>query len=181
MIEQKKSYPDKSELQQKVQNAIERLLSHDHFLLEKDVNERSISHKLASYLQSEFGEEWHVDCEYNRDYEEVKKRLIIPKTPVKIEDTKAKTVFPDIIVHQRDTDENLLVIEMKKASNSGERDFDLRKLRAFRQGRHHYQHTFYLQLKTGNNIRIDEMQWDGEWMTSEDNPLGGLLARANPV
>ena len=43
----------------------------DYYLLEKDVNERSITHKLAGYLQKHlsehFDEHYDVDCEYNRN------------------------------------------------------------------------------------------------------------------
>lgn len=172
MTEQKMSYPDKLEVQQKVQKAIERLLVRDCYLLEMDLNERSISHKLASYLQDEFGEGWHVDCEYNRDHD-IKKKLIIGLEPVAPDDDTATTVFPDIIVHHRGSADNLLVIEMKKTRNLQRRarDFDLEKLRAFRQGRYRYCHTLYLQLKTGGDIGVDEMQWDGERVTSQDNPL----------
>ncbi len=177
MTEQNTRYPGELELQQKVQKAIKRLLIQDSYLLERDVNERSISHKLASYLQSEFGEEWDVDCEYNRDHN-IRKELIISSKAVEIDDTNAKTVFPDVIVHHRDTNDNLLVIEMKKASNSREMDFDLQKLQAFKRERYHYCHTFYLQLKTKDDIGVDKMQWDGEWMTPEDNPLGRLFSEA---
>ncbi len=89
--------PSCQEVKDKVQNAIELLLNHDKFLLERDVNERSISHKLASYLQEEFGNEWNVDCEYNRDHD-IKKELTIHPETVEADDTAATTVFPDIIV-----------------------------------------------------------------------------------
>ncbi len=147
----------------KVRNAIQRLLDHDRFLLEKDVNERSISHRLAMYLQNEFGDEWDVDCEYNRNHE-VKKELTVLPRQIETDDTTATTVFPDIIVHHRDTDDNLLVIEMKKSTNLQRRakKFDLDKLRAFRQEKYHYQYALYLQLKTGVPAKIDEARWNDE-------------------
>jgi len=55
---------DKDEIEQKVSNAILRFLEKDGLLLEIDANERSISHRLAGYLQEEFLG-WDVDCEYN--------------------------------------------------------------------------------------------------------------------
>jgi hypothetical protein len=158
-------WPSSQELEDKVQKAIEQLLHRDRFLLERDVNERSISHKLASYLQDEFGNEWDVDCEYNRDHD-IKKELTIRPEIVEADDTTATTVFPDIIVHRRGLDDNLLVIEMKKTTNLQRRakDFDLDKLRAFRREKYHYQHTLYLQLKTGFSIGVDEMRWGDEAM-----------------
>ncbi len=148
----------------KVRNAIKHLLQRDRFLLEKDVNERSISHRLALYLQSEFGDEWDVDCEYNRDHD-IKKELTMLPRPIETDDTTATTVFPDIIVHRRGThDNNLLVIEMKKSTNLQKRakNFDLDKLHAFRQERYHYQYALYLQFKTEFSPGIDEVQWNGE-------------------
>jgi len=55
-------YPTKEELKQKVARAIDRLFRRDESLFKLDVNERSISHRLAAYLQDEFGDEWDVDC-----------------------------------------------------------------------------------------------------------------------
>lgn len=41
------------------------LQKNDSFLLENEVNERTIAHKFAEYLQKQFPD-WNVDCEYNR-------------------------------------------------------------------------------------------------------------------
>ncbi len=159
------NYPTLDELQQKVKHAIDHLFRHDEALFRLDVNERSISHKLASYLQEEFGDEWDVDCEYNRrnhDNENIKKALMgLHEFPdgVGLDDTKALTVFPDIIVHHRDTVDNCLVIEIKKTSNERGKDFDLKKLRAYKE-QLHYEHTLYLQLRTRAAGRIDKEIWD---------------------
>ena len=51
---------------EKVKNAYLQFLKNDGYLLENDVNERSITHKFAVYLENEFSE-WDVDCEYNRN------------------------------------------------------------------------------------------------------------------
>ncbi len=150
-------HPSEQAIKDKVRNAIQRLLDRDRFLLEKEVNERSISHRLAMYLQNEFGDEWDVDCEYNRNHDITKKLTIHPKR-VQINDTNATTVYPDIIVHRRGThDNNLLVIEMKKLTNLREeaKEFDLNKLCAFREVEYHYQYALYLQLKTGFPAKID--------------------------
>src|SRR4030042_3754738 len=63
---------EKEEIEYKIKIALGILFKNDSFLLEKDVNERSISHKLAEYLQEQFPD-YDVDCEYNwqtDDYEE---------------------------------------------------------------------------------------------------------------
>ncbi len=45
---------DEREVRDKVMAAVNRLLQLDKYLLIKNVNERSISHRLATYLQEEF-------------------------------------------------------------------------------------------------------------------------------
>lgn len=64
----------RSLIESQVMNAINLLLQHDLFLLQSNVNERSLSHKLTEYLQGEF-QGWHVDCEYNRDHDLTKRRV----------------------------------------------------------------------------------------------------------
>jgi hypothetical protein len=102
---------------EKIKIAIDFLLRLDAYLFEADVNERSISHKFATYLQNEF-HCWNVDCEFNRDGLDPKRLnlLSISSLEVRSDDVEAKTVYPDIIVHYRGTKENLLVIEIKKTA-----------------------------------------------------------------
>ncbi len=78
---------------------------------------------------------------------------------VGVDDTKAQTVFPDIIVHHRDNNDNCLVIEIKKTSNDRGENFDRKKLRAFKQ-QLHYEHTLYLQLGMGVPADVDKEIWD---------------------
>ncbi len=100
-------------------------------LLEVKANERSMTHKLAECLQKEFGDDWDVDCEYNRKSFDPKRLNL---TPVSIfsDDENATTVYPDIIVHNRLTQDNLLVIEAKKVELGADNTkHDREKLRAF--------------------------------------------------
>jgi hypothetical protein len=108
------NYPAGAEVRRRVIAAIVDLHSCDSDLLYRDVNERSITHKLAEHLQRGFSD-WHVDCEYNRDGDDVK-RLELPLRGelTSTEATEARTVFPDIVVHRRGTDHNLVVVEVKK-------------------------------------------------------------------
>src|SRR3990172_335038 len=94
---------DEELLKKKFLKSVNYLFKNDLFLLKNDASERSITHKLAEYLQKEFPE-WHVDCEYNRDLDDVKRR------------TNDTGFNPDIVVHIRDTDKNLLIIEVKKSN-----------------------------------------------------------------
>lgn len=84
-----------------VRSAYDALIRHDQYLLDVDASERSLTHKLAEYIQREFLA-WDVDCEYNRDGHEVK-MLDGP-------------VLPDVVVHRRGTKDNFVVIEAKKSS-----------------------------------------------------------------
>ena len=80
---------------------------------------------MAEYWQKQFPG-WDVDCEYNRKGIETKKlKDIEERDDLK----KSDIVFPDIIVHQRNTTNNLLVIELKK--NDRKSHCDIKKLELF--------------------------------------------------
>lgn len=123
---------DLADAENRIREAIDLLLKHDSYLLTCDLNERSITHKFAEHLQRGFPE-WHVDCEYNRDHHDPKRLDLPPRHDISSDDLHAKTVFPDIIIHHRDTDDNFVVIEVKKSSNPEGDEWDLRKLRAFKE------------------------------------------------
>ena len=129
------------EIKKKVNIAIDILFKNDSFLLENDVNERSITHKLAEYLQILFPE-WHVDCEYNRKMFNTKELGGIEGCS---EQKKTDKIYPDIIVHMRATNDNLLVIETKK----GEEDdpCDIRKLELFTEKGRGYEYEWGLFIK----------------------------------
>ena len=97
----------------KVVKALQTFFIRDKDLLERDVNERSITHKVAEYLQYQFPH-LNVDCEYNRrgNHGARKKTL-----------STNESVFPDIVIHKRGTKkENLVVIEAKKKGRSSRID-----------------------------------------------------------
>jgi hypothetical protein len=99
--------------------ALTNLEKHDAYLFTVDANERSITHHLAKYLELEIRKipslcNLDVDAEYNRNGVDAKKLLNLYNT-ISADDTQASTVFPDIVVHKRGTnDNNLLVVEAKK-------------------------------------------------------------------
>jgi hypothetical protein len=107
--------------------AIGEFYAHETFLLERDFGERALTHRLAVYVERQFAG-WEVDCEYDRLGE---RTLRLPHgTIVSTDDHLAKTVFPDIVVHQREVPNNLLAIELRKASNHQPIEHDHLKLRA---------------------------------------------------
>lgn len=143
-------------IQDRVQKSIDEFYKHDSFLLKMDANERSITHKLAGYLEKCFPG-WDVDCEYNRDERDVKRLSNEASDEVKqfsseefvpSNDTKAVTVFPDIIIHKRGTKKNLLVIEVKKETNNNPdaQRKDLNKLRQFKRDSFNYCFAIFLVL-----------------------------------
>ena len=83
-----------------VLEAARHLLNQDRYLFANDLNERSITHKFAEYLQHQFPE-WNVDCEYNRDHHDPKRLDLPSRHDISGDDVNAKTVFPDIIIHER--------------------------------------------------------------------------------
>ncbi|MBU4338280.1 hypothetical protein KKB43_01350 [Patescibacteria group bacterium] len=127
-------------------NTISRFMVQEKFILENDLNERTITHKLAEHIKNSFSNN-DVDCEYNRmrsgnaDEDYVTKFLNLDIEEVQSNSTNGVTVFPDIVVHERGNNEkNYLVIEVKKKdyaertrkqSQETCREFDARKLCAY--------------------------------------------------
>lgn len=137
---------DDGEIKKKVDIAIAVLFSNDRGLLENNLSEKSITHKLAEYLQSLFID-YNVDCEYNGNIEndnDRKKIYLLKKNlerkgllkAKEANDTDAefadRPVFPDIIIHRRGTNKfNLCIIEVKKSTSNISFDYDEIKLKAY--------------------------------------------------
>jgi hypothetical protein len=143
---------NEKEVRKAVLKSLERVKCNDTDLLRFDVNERSITHRLAVYLGEEISGDWDVDVEYNREGEnEVSKSVSMGNFRSEIsddidpEDLDAKTVYPDIIVHTRgEQHENLLVIEAKKSGRSGE--YDREKINAYKCDLH-YEHGVFVKFE----------------------------------
>jgi hypothetical protein len=120
-----------AKVKEAVERAIDLLKNEQGYLIMIDATERAISHYLALYLMKAFSPDYDVDVEYNRDGYDPK-RLDIEPLNSSSDETRAVTVYPDVIVHKRGTnDQNLLVLEMKK--REGDLAYDKRKLQAFRR------------------------------------------------
>ena len=142
-----------------VSEAIELLIKNDTELLELGVTERALSHKLAHYmtLSDKITPPLVVDCEYNRHLTDIK-RLDLPPRDALDRELRATTVFPDIIVHERNSDDkNLIVLELKKPNENT--DYDGMKLAAF-VSEFGYKHAAHVILgidRAGNIIR--NIEW----------------------
>ena len=126
-----------------VKKACNQVLEKDSWLLENDISEQSISHKIASYLQL-LVKDYNVDCEYNGDIDKSnnKKSISILKTSLEefrlLKDKECcdldkeltqRAVFPDIIIHNRGTHkDNLCIIEVKKSTSTVSFKYDEIKL-----------------------------------------------------
>lgn len=108
-----------------VENALDQLIQNDSLLLDLGVCERALHFKLAHYMaQSQIiAPPLTLDCEYNR-HRDVEKLLPLHEGRV------PSKVFPDILVHERNTDDNnMLVLEIKRPGQS--LSHDKNKLRVF--------------------------------------------------
>ena len=106
--------------------ALREFYAQESFLLDKDAGERALTHRLAVHVEKQFSG-WEVDCEFDRLGD---RTLKLPHgTIVSTDDHLAKSVYPDIVVHQREIPNNLLAIEIRKASNHQPIEHDQHKLK----------------------------------------------------
>jgi hypothetical protein len=132
----------------KINKSIRRLIRRDKYFLQNNAAERCIVHKLAMYIQDEY-KSYNVDCEYNlntdneykrkiiscikSEYEKVRTALVSRRTHL-IDDVEyiESSVYPDIIVHRRGSnDHNKMIIEVKKSNNLNDIEYDHYKLKKY--------------------------------------------------
>lgn len=105
--------------------ALTDLYSQDAFLFDKDVGEQALTHRFAVHLEREFPG-WVVDCNYDRLGE---RTLHLPHGAItSTDDRLARSIYPDVVVHQREIPNNLLAVEIRKAVNHTAIEHDRRKL-----------------------------------------------------
>ena len=139
--------PEFEIIKHKVELALHHLYRNDHFLITNSTNERSITHKFSEYLQQLFSE-WHVDCEYNRRGENHPKDL-----------PDQETSYPDIIIHKRNTIDNLLIIEAKSIHSQNHSDeADKRKIFSFIQDER-YAYCYGLWICFFDEISESQLDW----------------------
>lgn len=156
-----------------IARAFLRFIKNDHHLLTVDASERSMTHRLAVYLEQEFPE-YHVDCEYNRKLCDTK-TIDLWRDKIKTLETKRDnydpyskdyeeiqgiidggevSVYPDIIIHHRGTDNNFIVIEAKKLVGNPVID-DQEKLKSFKSSLT-YKHAYQILFPVGNQLETSE-------------------------
>lgn len=127
--------------------------------MENDLHEQSITHKLAEHLQNIIGDSWNVDCEYNKNKsaEEYIKKIIYAKYP-NDKEIKTKVVKPDIVIHKRGENNNLLALEVKKSKgNNTYKDIDEIKLENYTNEECGLKYSYgaYVELWVGNEYEKD--------------------------
>ena len=159
----------REEIKRTIIECIEELFTKDWCILENDVSERAITHKLAEYLQHRIPY-LNVDCEYNRNATEgigepkllswLKDQDRENTNDPNLDDDEKLSVsaYPDIIVHRRMINaENLLVVEVKKRKSQVNHSWDHKKLTAFtensQQNSYHFQYGVFIILDTGPTWR----------------------------
>ena len=111
----------------KVVAALQEFYARETYLLEKDLGERTLTHRLAVHVEKEFPG-WEVDCDYDRLGD---RTLRLPHgSIISTDDHLGKSVYPDIVVHQRAIPNNLLALEVRKFGNHQPLEHDQHKLRA---------------------------------------------------
>lgn len=111
----------------KLINALQDFYARETFLLERDLGEHTMTHRLAVCVEKQFAG-WEIDCNYDRLGE---RTMRLPHgTVVSTDDHLGKSIYPDIVVHQRDIPNNLLAIEVRKATNHQPIEHDQHKLQA---------------------------------------------------
>lgn len=106
--------------------ALQEFYARETYVLEKDLGERTLTHRLAVLVEVHFPG-WEVDCDYDRLGE---RTLRLPHgSVISTDDHLGKSIYPDIVVHQRDIPNNLLAIEVRKAVNHQPIEHDRQKLK----------------------------------------------------
>ena len=125
------SNPPHEEVSRRLEIAVKCVISKDSDLFNFKVNERTVTQRLALYLEQAFeplGYGLKADCEYNRMWIEsgegecnlTKKYPELSGLKPDVEDSDGVTVFPDVIVHLRGKRfANVLVIEAKRDAPVG--------------------------------------------------------------
>ncbi|MGA9092188.1 MAG: hypothetical protein WB420_24145 [Bradyrhizobium sp.] len=142
----------------KVVTGLGEFYARETFLFEHDLGERTLTHRLAVHLERQFPG-WDVDCDYDRLGA---RTLRLPHgTIVSTDDHLSKSIYPDIVVHQREIPNNLLAIEVRKASNHQPPEHDQQKLRALTDPNLWFAYWIGVYLVLGKRSAVSEVYVGG--------------------
>ena len=147
-------YPKSAEVKHAVNEALRLFYLNDLYLIRHDVHECALTFRLGLYLQQLFSG-WDVDCEFNRN-------CVVGNDPKRVHgwrngDRSMKNIFPDIIIHRRGTECNLLVIEAKKknAENQDKIDDTAKVGACIEEETLCYRYGLFLEFKTSLEKTLD--------------------------
>jgi hypothetical protein len=145
----------------KVEAGLKKLCISEAQLISNDIHERTLTYRLASYLE-EYFPGYSVDCEYNRNGGD-SKRLRETTTFIPSDRLNGDRVIPDIIIHKRGVPpdgDNLIVIEAKK--EKADYKSDIKKLSQYK-AQLGYKFAFMVIIPENYNQHTDDI---GEFVTS---------------
>ena len=132
---------DQNDLEGLLRDAQEELERNDSNLLLEGVLEVAIAHQLACYLKPRFYG-YSMDIEYDRQGRNPKRVGALDKR-----------IRPDIVIHERSTnDHNLLVVECKKSSSRAGSSDDKKKLAALKRAPFKYARAVFVRIPVGKNL-----------------------------
>lgn len=136
--------------------ALDDLYKHESYLFKNDCSERNLVFHFGRYFinalsNSTYLKKCNVDYEYNRD-------ILSEKEYKEIEyEGKKHKIYPDMLLHERGTNNNnILVMEFKKWANNRTTS-DYRKLRILTDQKLHFRYRLGLSIqfgKTRKNVII---------------------------
>jgi hypothetical protein len=157
----------------KVVAALHEFYARETFLLEHDLGERALTHRLAVHLEKQFPG-WEVDCDFDRLGE---RTLRLPHgTIVSTDDHLSRSAYPDIVVHQRAIPNNLLAIEVRKAANHQPPDHDRQKLVALTDPHLWFAYAIGVYLVLGKKTVVADIYVGGVVDRALSTWLAGRLA-----
>ena len=180
------------ELMDIFEKAKNKFLKEEKEIIEINVNERTLSARLMFHLQTILLEDklyrekyktYSVDCEYNR-INEYKIKTLKRYENFEIDDNsdKIRKIFPDIILHKRKEEDNLIVIEMKKSTSNNkdckEKDRERLKIMTDLNDPNNFNYTLgvYFEVDTtGNNNHIIEFFVNGKKYKKTKNRINDIL------
>ena len=161
------------ELKHRIKIVMDRFVESCTDLLIQDVNEASITTELKAFFEEEFADwNWDINHQYDKriiENEVVQKRIDftrkslpeskIPKSiPSDIENIN-KLIIPDIIFHDKHSqDHNFLIIEVKLSTNkkNDERIFDMLKLEVTTSMELEYEWGIFIDFSSGKEFDPDK-------------------------
>jgi len=137
---------------EKIREALKEYVKKDwQELMAVDAHEVTNAHRIAVYLESRF-KGYNIDLEYNRDRENIKKL--------------ENLIRPDIIIHRRNSDDNLCIFEIKKSpKEADESENDVGKIKG-EIGKYHYKLGVFLGILE-DKIEICWIVGDDDTQTEE--------------